>query len=195
MSCRSLWAGGLIAGLGALYGCTPPLVRSSESDPPPLQKIRAKYEDVVTAAREDPNTRWHSSWVGNIFVNTLGGSNRGLCYEWQDYVYRGVAPTVFEVGWHTTGLVSNEGNDFEHHCVLVWDPKLISEGELLTRTPPRPVYVLDAWHQGTANIHWLDQWLDNERPHRSPIRLQVLPVEMEPVPSGGTFEAPRPDAR
>lgn len=162
-----------------LAGCLPPAkqVEPSPSDPPALTAIRSRFEQVVNAAKTDPNTNWHSSWTGNMVVNTLKGANRGLCYQWQDYVYRGVAPTAERYRWGCTGLVANEGNPFEHHVVLVWDLAKIDEERILTTTPPRPVYVLDAWYEGTPNMHWLDDWLDHEAPHRVPPRLQQLPEE------------------
>lgn len=168
----------------------------SESDPTPLRTIRARFEQIVDAAQNDPNTNWHSSWTGNMMVNTFKGRNRGLCYQWQDYVYRGVAPTAERLGWGCTGLVANEGNVFEHHVVLVWDPLKISEGEILTRkTPPqRPVYVLDAWYEGKPNVHWLDDWLKHEAPHRVPARLQELPAEYQDPSEPVQFDLPEPNA-
>ena len=181
-----------------LAGCLSPapVVPASPSDPPQFKAIRARFEQIIADANADPNTTWHSSWTGNMFVNTFKGHNRGLCYQWQDYVYRGVSPTVERVGWACTGLVANAGNTFEHHVVLVWDPTLISREEILTRpTPPaRPVYVLDAWYEGKANVHWLDVWLKHEAPHRVPPALQDLPAEYVDPSEPVQYRDPEPNA-
>lgn len=200
MTCawRVVWLCVLLMCPGVLGGCLSPAetVPASPSDPPQLKAIRARFDRIIEDARNDTNTQWHSSWTGNMFVNALKGRHRGLCYQWQDYVYRGVSPEVARVGWACTGLVANAGNTFEHHVVLVWDPKLISREEILTRPSPpaRPVYVLDAWYEAKANIHWLDVWLKHEAPHRVPPALQELPAEYEDPSDPITFDSPQPNA-
>lgn len=198
--CGTCQSGFLVAaaiGAGSLLGgCLSPAknVEPRADDPSALKAIRARFEQIVEAAHNDPHTQWHSSWTGNVFVNSLKGRHRGLCYQWQDYVYRGISPTVERSGWACTGLVTNEGNTLEHHVVLVWDPRLLSESQILAMKPPRPVYVLDAWYEGKANVHWLDDWLENEKPLRSPTRLQQLPEQYEDPSNPVQFSIPEPNA-
>lgn len=176
-----------------LAGClTPATIEPSPNDPPALKAIRARYEAVVTAAREDPSTHWHSSWTGNIFVNTLGGRHRGLCYQWQDHVFRGVEPTVRRVGWDISGLASNRGHDREHHVVLVWDPRRVRRADILPDPPAQSVYVLDAWHEGRPLMHWLEVWLENEAPHHTPPELEELPVDYDDPSAPPPFADPLP---
>lgn len=172
--------------LSALVGCTPPLVEYSPTEPVALTTIRRQYERVVQEAKSDPKAEWHDGWVGNIFVNTLGGKNIGLCYQWQEYVYDRVYATVKGVHWDISGLTVNEGNGLEHHSVIVWDPAVINQWDILPTYAAAeekriPVYVLDAWHEGEPYVHWIQDWLDNEEPHFSPPRLQELGV-----PEGST---------
>lgn len=184
----------LLAWVLSAWGCIPPSIPRSSNDPIALQEIRTVYEKLVDEANNDPHVTWHSSWTGNMIVNQLGGEHRGLCYQWQDYVYHGVKSTVDRVGWSVTGLTVNEGNGFEHHCVIVWDPKVIRQDQILAKRGFRPVYVLDAWHDGKADVHWIDAWLDSQLPHDTPARLQELPVPMNPLPTPGPWEPPAENA-
>ena len=186
-----LWVGFFLLGIG---GCAPPLIPPGPGDPSELRAVRDEYARLVREAKHDPVVKWRSGWTGNIFVNQFGGENRGLCYQWQEYIYLGLLPTVQRVGWRATGLTVNEGGGWEHHCVIIWDPKRISEDQILGTPSPHPVYALDAWHDGQPDIHWMDDWLSSQLPHRSPPRLQGLPVPMEPLPTPGPWTKPPPNA-
>ena len=179
-----------------LSGCgytAKPLI-DSPRDPPQLRTIRKAFEALVEKAWHDPDINWHTGGVGNIVVNVVGGDNRGLCYQWQDYLYSGLLPTVQKAGWCATGIAANENFEHEHHCVMVWDPKRIREDEILKRPRPEPVYVLDVWRTGHPNVYWLDDWLDGEAPHECPPRVQKLPEPMIPLPTPGRWEDPKPNA-
>jgi hypothetical protein len=56
------------------------------------------------------------------------------------------------------------------------------------------VYVLDAWYDGKPNVHWLDEWLVNEKPHRVPPALQELPADYEDPSDPVEYRSPEPNA-
>lgn len=132
---------------------------------PELKIIYAKFANTVNAAKNDPKTEWHSSWHGNFVVNTFGGDHKGLCWEWRNLVYDAVAPTARRVGWDACGVNINYGTVFEHHAVLVWDPKKVKFSELLTQPTPRHGYVLDGWTRGEPDIFLLDMWFEAQTFH------------------------------
>ena len=164
----------------AMAGCHAPPLQPDEFDRPELVAIHAAFEDAVRAAHDDPTASWHSGWMGNAWINFRGGSTRGLCYQWQAWVYQHVAPTVVDVGWEAGGVAINVGTPGEHHAVVVFDPQLVSIDHLLESAGDVPAYVLDAWRRGRADIYRLDDWLELPLRVRRPAIIQDLSKTGEP---------------
>jgi hypothetical protein len=160
----------------ALVGCGHAPLRSDQPGEPALIPIRAAFERTITAARQDPAIAWRSGWLGNASINLFGGPRRGLCYEWRNLVYDGVIDTVRQVGWAATGVVVSKGTYSEHSAVIVFDPKRVPVDQVLAADPGRPVYVLDAWRRGEADIYPLHTWLKLPLIRRSPPQIKPLPV-------------------
>ena len=178
---RSPWV--ILAALAlslALIGCGHGRLRPDAIPEPALVPIQAAFERTLTQARQDPKVRWESGWLGNASINLLGGTRRGLCYEWRDLVYDGVIGTVREVGWDATGVVISKDTYSEHSAVLVYDPKRVETATVLAAGPGQPVYVLDAWRRGEADIYPLHAWLDLPLIVRSPAQIRHLPVSQDP---------------
>lgn len=147
--------------LALLYGCAaaPPL-RPAQYGHPELVEIHRAFQQAVEDAHQDPNSHWRSGWTGNIIVNTLPDSERGLCYQWQELVYAGVLDTVKRVGWHANGIVINKATRHEHHAVIVFDPKVTDQDHILDSPQSNPAWVLDAWRRGKADIFTVQQWVE-----------------------------------
>lgn len=128
---------------------------------PDLAKIAAVYAATVEGLHRRRGETWYHGWHGNILPNTLGETfgQKGLCYQWQEEVWRGVQPALKETGWRGVGIAANVGHWTEHHVVAVYDPVRIGREEILTRASPRPVWVLDPWHTGRAEVYTLEEWL------------------------------------
>jgi hypothetical protein len=139
-----------------LTGCLTPVDVGTHRD---LSHIQREFDRVVADIHEREDEQWYSDWYGNFLVNGGGDEARGLCWHWQEAVYMGMKPVIDAMGWQTVGMVLNGGQRLEHHAVLVFDPKRIKASEILTRKPPRPVWVLDAWRHGKSEIYHLDSWL------------------------------------
>lgn len=159
-------------------GCAanPPL-KADELVLPQLRAIQASYSQTVRRAREDGSVRWRSGWTGNMVVNLGDGvTERGLCWQWRDLVYAGVAPTARSVGWEARGLTVNWGTWLEHNVVIVYDPSRVDAWALFAMPRPRPVWVLDAWENGRAEIYQLDAWLANNPDFLDAATVVELPV-------------------
>ncbi len=164
-----------------LLGCGHAPLRSDQLGDPALVPIRAAFERTLARARSDPDLSWESGWLGNASINLFGGSRRGLCYEWRNLVFDGVIDTVHGLGWDATGVVISKGTYSEHSAVIVYDPKRIPPDELLSAGLGRPVYVLDAWRRGEADIYPMQTWLDLPIIVRSPPQIKHLPVSTKPA--------------
>lgn len=164
----------------SLVGCGHGRLRPDAIPEPALVPIQAAFERTLTQARQDPKVNWESGWLGNARINLLGGTRRGLCYEWRDMVYDGVIGTVRGVGWDATGVVISKDTYSEHSAVLVYDPKRVETATVLAAGPGQPVYVLDAWRRGEADIYPLHAWLDLPLIVRSPAQIRHLPVSLDP---------------
>lgn len=141
----------------------------------PLAEIHQAFERGVAQIKANPNDRWRSGWMGNIWVNLSDDGSQGLCYQWQQVVYRTVLPTVKKMGWHATGIMINFGTINEHHAVLVFDPGKVRQDQLLSAPAGKPAYVLDAWRRGRADIYRLDDWLQLPMTVRVPPKLTAVP--------------------
>ena len=109
----------------------------------------------------DPEHRWESGWIGNISVNDDPEARRGLCFHWQELVFKKIAPLVHELGWDLVRVNINVGHFNEHHAVIVWNPDEIDRNRLLVVERP-PAWVLDAWNSGRAEIFALKEWIDGQ---------------------------------
>ena len=158
-----------------LTGCAAGPTRPSAMPDAPLARIHAAFEETIAAAHNDSRTTWRSGWLGNAWVNLRGDPNIGLCYQWRDLVYHGVQPTVRQEGWEATGIVISRGTNNEHHAVVVYDPARISENGVMSATASQPVYVLDAWRNGRADIYPISVWLNLPLVVRSPAVLREPP--------------------
>lgn len=141
-----------------LCGCVSLPLDNEGIDDPALLKISQAFSETVQAAYNDPNKQWQSGWVGNMWIHFSESEQRGLCYEWKYLVYAGVRKTVKDVGWEIRGIAVKENTPHEHHAVLVYNPAKVSETNLLSANEDAPVYVLDAWRQGKADIYHLRDW-------------------------------------
>lgn len=138
-----------------LGGCLSPV---DVGDHPVLSQIQKDFDEVVAEIHARPDEKWYADWYGNVFANTKN-KGRGLCWHWQEAVWSGMKRRVDKLNWSAVGVVLNGGQMLEHHAVLVFDPKVIPMDEILTRKPPCPVWVLDAWRHGKPEIYKLDPWL------------------------------------
>lgn len=159
-----------------LSGCAFQPLRPDSAPEPELVAIRQAFERTVAAAHDDPKTDWQSGWIGNARINVFGGARRGRCYEWRNLVYAGVLPAVRRVEWEATGVVVSKNTYSEHSAVVVFDPKRIRLDRILSATPGQPVYVLDAWRRGRADIYPMHAWLRLPLIVRSPPQIKSLPV-------------------
>lgn len=159
----------------ALGGCVVLPLEHDSIDDPALLEIRTAFARTVEQALNDPEQQWTSGWLGNMWVNFHGDANRGLCYEWKYRVHAGVNETVARLGWRATGIVINQGVEHEHHAVIVFDPGRIDAKDLLLASRDRPVYVLDAWRQGQADIYPLSDWL--RLAQTVSVAARIIPVE------------------
>jgi hypothetical protein len=155
-------------------GCAATPLRPGAIADPGLAEIQTAFEKIVRQAHTDPETAWLSGWSGNAWVNIAGGARYGLCYQWRDLVYAGVLPTLRRVGWTAKGIVINQGTVNEHHAVLVFDPLRQSLKNVLSAPAQQPVYVLDAWRRGRADIYPLHTWLQLPLFLRTPAQLLTL---------------------
>ncbi len=149
-----------IAAAIALIGCAakPGRVVAADTPDPQLVPIAQSFARTVERIRSADDATWHTGWVGNVFVNALGGSNMGLCHEWRDAVFRGVVFDTRAQGWNCFGIAINRGTRHEHHAVLVACAELTA-GDLLPAPPGRGAYVLDAWSRGRDDIYRLKDWI------------------------------------
>ena len=185
-----------------LLGCHSkpvPIDALALSSPPALRTITRHYIAIVDSINARPDETWHHNWHGNIFPNTLGGSHKGLCYEWQAEVWNAIQPTLAKIKWQGVGLAANTNRWTEHHVVVVYDPTRISREELIPILPPgldtseglpqgeawgrrspnaliRPAWVLDPWHTGTPEVYTLDEWLIRGTADWFSVELEDLPV-------------------
>jgi hypothetical protein len=160
-------------------GCSHAPLRPDAREEPALVPIRAAFERTLAQARLDSAVSWRSGWLGNASINLFGGPRRGLCYEWRNLVFDGVIEPVRRVGWDATGVVISKGTYSEHSAVVVFDPKRIALDRILSAGAGQPVYVLDAWRRGEADIYPLHTWLDLPILVRSPPQIKALPVRHE----------------
>ena len=163
-----------------LTGCALQPLRPDAMPEPELVAIHQAFERTVEAAHRDPNIGWESGWLGNYSINMFGGARQGLCYEWRDLVYAGVLPTVRQVGWDATGVVISKSTYSEHSAVVVFDPKRIPLDKVLSASAGQPVYVLDAWRRGRADIYPMHAWLRLPLIVRSAAQIKPLPVGDNP---------------
>lgn len=166
-----------------ILGCGHAPLRSDQPAEPALIPIRAAFERTLIQARQDPTVSWRSGWLGNASINLFGGTRRGLCFEWRNLVFDGVIDTVRGLGWDATGVVISKGTYSEHSAVIVYDPKRVPLTDLLSAGPGRPVYVLDAWRRGQADIYPMYMWLKLPIIVRSPAQIKPLPVNATPNPT------------
>lgn len=160
----------------ALSGCVILPIDQDSIEDPALLRIRAAFAHTVEETLNDPEQQWTSGWLGNMWVNFHGDTNRGLCYEWKYRVYAGVKETVEAVGWRATGIVINKGADHEHHAVVVYDPAQVTPGHLLAARPGQAVYILDAWRRGQADIYTMNDWL--QLPSSVAVAAAIIPIQL-----------------
>jgi hypothetical protein len=157
-----------------LSGCVILPLHHDSIEDPALLEIKTAFANTVEQILNDPEQQWTSGWLGNMWVNFHGDNNRGLCYEWKYRVHAGVIETVAGVNWQATGIVINQGAAHEHHAVIVFDPARISEKDLLSASRKQPVYVLDAWRHGKADIYHLTDWL--QLPQTVSVAARIIPI-------------------
>jgi len=158
-----------------LQACVAVPVQVVSQDNGPLVEIQAVFESLLQqGSGVESGQIWHSGWLGNIMINALGGSNRGLCHHWQQRVYDGVQPTVSRLGWHAEGVVINRRTYFEHHAVLVYDPQEVSNTDLLEGRSRDRAWVLDGWRRGQPDVYTLEQWLTLPLVHKVEMQIETL---------------------
>lgn len=174
---RSLIAGAIVfaASMAGCHTKPQPVERRVLLHWPGIGAIALRYEKVIEDLRNSASETWHHDWTGNIVPNMLGGRHKGLCFEWQERVWAGIAETVRRVGWRGVGLAANRDHWTEHHVVVVYDPSRTSVHDLLVKPTaagdlddwtPKPgpttrgaAWVLDPWHTGTPMVYTMDEWL------------------------------------
>ncbi len=171
-------------------GCAMRPLKPDNMPEPELLAIQEAFERTVEAAHNDPHINWVSGWMGNAMINLVGGNRKGKCFEWRNLVYDGVIPTVRRVGWDATGVVISKYTYSEHSAVVVFDPKYIGLDEILSAKENQPVYVLDAWRHGRAEIYPMQAWLRLPLIVRSPPQLKTLPVKPRKDVSASVTAAP-----
>jgi hypothetical protein len=142
-----------------LFGCSVASYKYTGHKNSELTQIYNIYSKAVEATRYDNTRKWRNGAVGNIWINTFGGENYGLCYQWQNYIYKQTLSTIQDVGWISSGIVINKGTDWEHHAVIVYDPRKINKNKILDNESADQIYVLDPWRTGNADIYTLENWL------------------------------------
>lgn len=147
-----------------------PLEQDNISDPA-LQKIHQAFAKTIIDTFDDPNEDWTSGWLGNMWVNFHEGQQRGLCYQWKYRIHAGVKETVHAQGWELTGIVINQAAHGEHHAVIVYNPEQIKPAQLINANMAQPVFVLDAWRRGQADIYHVSEWLKLTNHHYVPAKL------------------------
>ena len=157
-----------------LCGCVALPLHNEAIEDPALKQIALAYEKTIEAARNDTEREWQSGWVGNMWIHFKENNQAGLCYEWKHLVHEGVSATVKQVGWQSRGIVVYEKTPHEHHAVLVFDPGKVDENKLLESDSPQPVYVLDAWRQGRADIYHLSDWLPSSAASNPQPRIFII---------------------
>jgi len=141
-----------------VLGCATAPIHVSHEQDPALEEIAKAFTSTVTKINNNHEFKWHNGWLGNIVVKYIGGRNLGYCYHWQNQVYKGVVETVKQQGWQAEGVAINIGTIYEHHAVLVYDPKRVNGEDLLADRASDQAYVLDAWRRGQPDIYTLRQW-------------------------------------
>jgi hypothetical protein len=171
---------GSLVGGGCASGPSPLGAAELGQREPSLRIIHDAMNEIIDTAHEDPSRSWHSGWIGNTIVKFGGDQTFGYCYHWQELVYFDIEPQVRRVGWDLSGIEINRGSRNEHHAVLVWDPDRIHRSDALAAPRTAPVYVLDAWRRGRADIYPLADWLELPRPNRTPLAFEDLDALEEP---------------
>jgi len=143
-----------------LSGCTNAKIMTEDeiAADPRLAIVHQEFIRAVDDTHAHPTQTWHAGWLGNSIVNFWGGGQKGLCYHWQQQIYALTRHRIESLGLAATGVMINRGKGGEHHCVLVFDPRVIDEQNLLTQPMPRHGWVLDAWQRGEPDIYTLDEW-------------------------------------
>ena len=133
-----LGAIGLFGLILLLGGCTNAKIMTNEeiAADPRLAVVHQEFIRAVADTKADPANTWHAGWFGNSIVNFWGGSQKGLCYHWQQRIYAATRHRIESIGLAATGVMINRGDGGEHHCVLVFDPKVIDKQDLLTQPMP-----------------------------------------------------------
>ncbi|HLO42379.1 MAG TPA: hypothetical protein VK176_15260 [Phycisphaerales bacterium] len=148
----------------------------------PLKTINDAFIKAVEDAHADPDITWHSGWMGNTLVNALGGNNKGLCTDWQELIYNAVAPVARKHGWEATGITVDENNRWEHHAVVIYDPRKVRWENLLEK--PDGAYVLDGWLRGRPDTYPLGLWIRTELDNHGIVQLEDLAAEHERAKAG-----------
>ena len=145
----------------SLTACGRARIAQSPTDAPGWAAIESAYVACVQGAYVQGNERWQNGWFGNIWVNSFPRHAAGLCYQWQDLVFRAVAPESDPSLWVVRGIQVNRGTGKEHHAVLV---HAAAHAPATVRDlPPEGAWVLDPWLRGPADVYALGAWL-RERP-------------------------------
>jgi len=165
-----------------LAGCStgPSPIKPTETR---LYSVVSAYELAVREAHEDVEFVWHSGWHGNLRVKLdVTGRHRGLCWEWALLTFSHVQETAVKNGF-SIGTVSKYVDSFaEHHAIMVFDQSIISPDQAMivnaTGVPDAlregPVWVLDPWKSGQADIFDLHDWLQGAC--SSGVRVSVLQI-------------------
>ncbi len=139
-------------------GCASP-VAVRDGDPPELRQLADLYTRTVQETARDPRFEWVYGWDGNDRIAEEGNERlRGLCYEWQELIYRAIRPEAKRLGWKASMIAVNENWFSEHHAVLVHDPDRGDSGEVLARREEE-AWVFDPWISGRPEVYRLRSWL------------------------------------
>lgn len=152
-----------------------------------LDQVVSAYKNVTVGAKEDQHHVWHSGWTGNLRVRLDStGRHRGLCWEWVLLVYPAVRDAAANCGLGVGTVSKHVGSPTEHHAVIVFDPCLVPAaeaplGEFGGVPPPfasGPVWVLDPWRTGQADVFYLGDWLQGT--DSQDVRFSILRLPSPP---------------
>jgi len=174
-----------LAALGiplVLAGCSsgPSPIKPTE---PRLNPVVAAYELAIREAHDDVEFVWQSGWLGNLRVKLdVTGRHRGLCWEWALLTFSHVQEGAVKNGFSIGTISKHVGSFAEHHAIMVFDQSIISPDQAMivnaTGVPDAlregPVWVLDPWKSGRADIFDLHGWLQGAC--SSGVRVSVLRI-------------------
>ncbi len=153
-----------------IAGCAGSRQPVAHTEDPPLYLIQRAFADAVADAHND-GIVWHSGWLGNLMVAAAPDQNAGKCIDWQELAYHAVYDEARRWGWEVWFVRVNPRTIFEHNATVVFDGDVMTVDDVRCAEPDAPVYVLDGWARGEADVYQLNDWLDAQGHLVGPMEL------------------------